>query len=402
MFAAKSIGPSDGVLSWEGCAFDGALAGFQVAPRINACGRMGRAALALAAMSSSVKAAGALGEEVEALNGERRAVQADSVEDASGSVAEALGSAPPFQLVVAALDAASGSLTAGPLSRLCGISGSSDGRIAFSIAIPGLLALFCASDMSEGMAGLVAGRISERFRCPAIALSGPHGEGGILVGSGRVPPGSPFRSLGSATSRAIVAAFGLHGGSGGGHAAAFGVRIRAPSAPRERFDAVRKAFVESALRLLRVLGSAIAEGAVVREAVSAESPDEVDVSASSSSGARVAEACSGLGPFGGALAEPLMHCPIGRASLRPIGAKGTMVVEPPGSLRGDLRIVAFPSVFEGVDVGALAAMVAGGRCSVVGLPRRSFYGKGRYGRGGDRWPGAALEIDVRAVVEEFP
>lgn len=148
--------------------------GFAIAPRINAGGRIGDAALGVRLLTTQDAAeAAALAERLDALNRERRAIEA-AVLDAASEQVEARGT--------------------GPLAWAAG------------------------AGWHPGVVGIVASRLKERFHRPAIVI-GIEGETG--TGSGRSVPGI---DLGSAVS--ALAAEGVLLG-GGGHRMAAGLRVAA-------------------------------------------------------------------------------------------------------------------------------------------------------------------------------
>ena len=153
-------------------------AGFVLGPRINAGGRIGRSDLGARLLSTDdPEEALALAEELDALNASRKEVERQ-VQDAAVQMIEASGHDSDPVIVVA------------------------------------------GADWHPGVVGIVAGRLRERYRRPAIVI-GIDTVAGIGKGSGRSQPGV---NLG----RAIHAAFdeGLLL-AGGGHAMAAGLTTRA-------------------------------------------------------------------------------------------------------------------------------------------------------------------------------
>ena len=150
-------------------------AGFVLGPRINAGGRIGRSDLGARLLSTDdPEEARALAEELDALNASRKEVERQVLEAASQMVEQG----PPPPVIVVARE-----------------------------------------DWHPGVVGIVAGRLRERYRRPAIVI-GIDAVAGVGKGSGRSQPGV---NLG----RAIQAAFdeGLLL-AGGGHAMAAGVTIK--------------------------------------------------------------------------------------------------------------------------------------------------------------------------------
>ena len=194
--------------------------GFTLGPRINAGGRIGDAALgARLLLERDPTEAARIAGELDRLNGERRAIEIATVEDAIGAALFRYGDAPPA-VVVAAGEA-----------------------------------------WHPGVVGLVAARLKERFGRPALAISFA---GDIGTGSGRSIAGV---DLGSAVRAAVET--GLLA-KGGGHAMAAGVTIdRAFSGALETFlndrlsDAVELARRDDALRF----DGALSAGGVTHDLV---------------------------------------------------------------------------------------------------------------------------------------
>ena len=163
--------------------------GFRLAPRINAAGRLEDASLALELLGSDDRrAALPLALRLNELNQERQAIEAAMVAEAERMVADPL---PP----------------------------------ALVLSSP---------DWHEGVVGIVASRVAERFNRPAILLSEGQDE---AKGSGRSIAG--FDLLGA------VEAGAEHLLAFGGHRAACGLRLR-----RDRIRAFRAAFVAAAAAAL--------------------------------------------------------------------------------------------------------------------------------------------------------
>ena len=166
-------------------------AGFILGPRINAGGRIGRADLGVRLLATDDPAeAQALALELDALNGERKAVEACVMEEATRMAEAALARDPDASVLVLA-----------------------------------------AQGWRPGIVGIVAGRLRERFRRPAIVIG--LDAAGIGKGSGRSQAGV---NLGRAVHAAYEAGLLL---AGGGHAMAAGLTVRA-----ERVDALRGFLLE--------------------------------------------------------------------------------------------------------------------------------------------------------------
>jgi len=156
--------------------------GFQLGPRINAGGRVGRADLGLRLLTTAdPDEADALAAELERLNRERKSIEATALAEALEE-ANAAQAAKPDDIVVVA-----------------------------------------GQGWHRGIVGLVAARLKDRYRRPAIALA--IGEDGMAHGSARSMPGV---DIGGAV-RAAVAAGIIE--KGGGHAMAAGLTMAADRIP---------------------------------------------------------------------------------------------------------------------------------------------------------------------------
>ncbi|MGZ8363821.1 MAG: single-stranded-DNA-specific exonuclease RecJ [Caulobacteraceae bacterium] len=152
-------------------------AGFILGPRINAGGRIGRSDLGARLLSCDDPAeVAALAEELDALNASRKEVERTVLEEAVGLV-ESEGRANDPVLVIA------------------------------------------SEAWHPGVIGIVAGRLRERFRRPAIVI-GVDPATGMGKGSGRSQPGV---NLGHAIQSAFDDGLLL---AGGGHAMAAGLTVR--------------------------------------------------------------------------------------------------------------------------------------------------------------------------------
>ena len=160
-------------------------AGFILGPRINAGGRIGRSDLGARLLSTDDPAeAMALAEELDALNASRKEVERQVQEEAVAAI-EASGQASAPVILVA------------------------------------------QEGWHPGVVGIVAGRLRERYRRPAIVI-GLDAVAGVGKGSGRSQPGMDL-------GRAIIAAFDEgHLLAGGGHAMAAGLTVRADGVDRLR------------------------------------------------------------------------------------------------------------------------------------------------------------------------
>jgi single-stranded-DNA-specific exonuclease len=153
-------------------------AGFILGPRINAGGRIGRSDLGARLLSTDdPDEAAALAAELDELNGQRKAVEQAVIDEA-----------------VARIEA--------------------DPQIAEAPVL-----VVSAPGWAPGVIGIVAGRLRERYRRPAIVI-GLDLAAGVGKGSGRSQPGV---NLGAAVQAAFDEGLLL---SGGGHAMAAGLSIR--------------------------------------------------------------------------------------------------------------------------------------------------------------------------------
>lgn len=152
------------------------MLGFLVGPRINAGGRIGDAALgARLLLEEDDTQAQQIAQELDRLNKERQAIEAETLAEAEAEVLASLG-------------------------------GNDAGTVIVS----------AGEGWHPGVAGLIAARLKERFRRPAfaVALNGTQG-----TGSGRSIAGV---DLGQAVRRAVEQGLLV---KGGGHAMAAGITI---------------------------------------------------------------------------------------------------------------------------------------------------------------------------------
>lgn len=172
---------------------------FAIGPRINAAGRlddMSHGILCL--LSDSEREAMTLATELDALNQERRHIEADMLDSAEKLLNEAMRK----------LD-----------------------------DTPEALALF-EPDWHQGVIGILAGRIKDRFHRPTFCFA--HGDDGVLKGSGRSIPGLHLRDvLANIAARepSLLLKFG-------GHAMAAGVSI-----PTDGLVSFQQAFLREVQRL---------------------------------------------------------------------------------------------------------------------------------------------------------
>jgi single-stranded-DNA-specific exonuclease len=193
--------------------------GFLLGPRINAGGRIGRADLGVQLLLQDDPAEAArIACELDRLNRERQAIEAEHLAQADAEAFAALGQNDNAAVVVTA-----------------------------------------AAGWHPGVVGLIAARLKERYGRPAFAIA--LAPGGTGTGSGRSIPGA---DLGQAVRRGVSEGLLL---KGGGHAMAAGVTLR-----HDRLAPFR-AFIEDALRdavtaarrerALKIDGALSAKGATV-------------------------------------------------------------------------------------------------------------------------------------------
>jgi single-stranded-DNA-specific exonuclease len=174
--------------------------GFALGPRLNAAGRLSDMSLGIELLiTDDMARALNIAQELDRLNRERRAIEAD-MQDA------ALASLEDFE--------------------------------------PGQAASVCLfePDWHQGVIGIVAGRIKERLHRPTIAFA--RGNEGELKGSGRSIPGLHLRDALDLVSKQAPELIGKFGG----HAMAAGLTIREDDLPRfaALFEAVVQALVDPA------------------------------------------------------------------------------------------------------------------------------------------------------------
>ena len=264
-------------------------AGFLLGPRINAGGRIGRADLGLRLLSTDdPDEARALAAELDALNGERRTVEAEALDAAAREAAAELARDPDTPVIVVA-----------------------------------------GADWHPGVVGVVAGRLRERFRRPAVVIG--LDAAGVGKGSGRSQPGV---NLGAAVGAAWEAGLLL---AGGGHAMAAGLTVRA-----ERLDELR-AFLRARL---------------APERLAAEAADQLEFDGLLAPAACDRELWTGfqaLGPFGPGNVEPLfVLAGVRVACVRPVRG-GHVRVDLQGGEGGRLRAVAWRAADTAVGAALLAA-----------------------------------------------
>jgi single-stranded-DNA-specific exonuclease len=173
---------------------------FMLGPRINAGGRIGDSGLGARLLTSDDAVdAGRIAVELDRLNRERQALEAEAVDAAELMVAARLGGEAPPVIVEA------------------------------------------SEDWHPGIVGLVAARLKERYRCPTFAIALDR-DGGA-VGSGRSIAGVDLGAVVRlARERGLIA-------KGGGHAMAAGVSL--PAAGVDAFRAFVGAAVADGVAMAR-------------------------------------------------------------------------------------------------------------------------------------------------------
>lgn len=230
-------------------------AGFLLGPRINAGGRIGRSDLGARLLSTDdPEEAAALAAELDALNASRKEVEKEIFDDA-----------------VRILDRE---------------SNFGDAPIA----------LVAAEGWHPGVIGIVASRLRERYRKPALVI-GIDRAANVGKGSGRSQPGV---NLGAAVQAAFDAGLLL---AGGGHAMAAGLSVRPDAVPELR------AFLEERLQAEQALAAA-QDGLDIDALVTARGCDR-----------SLYHAFQGLAPFGPGNPEPIFAAADVRIE-RPMALRG--------------------------------------------------------------------------------
>jgi len=219
--------------------------GFAAAPRLNAAGRLDDMGIGVRCLLADGEAsAWSHARQLDQLNSERQAIQADMQEAAEAqahSLAERFGDA--------------------------------------SESIPNALCVFDDS-WHQGVVGLVAGRLMERFQRPVIAFAPSEAGGDALKGSARSPAGVHMRDL-------LVEIDVAHPGlieKFGGHARAAGLSL-----PRIQLDAFSQALTNTLAGVRFDIEEVESDGALAGPDFSVE----------------VAEALAAAGPWGQSWPEPL-------------------------------------------------------------------------------------------------
>jgi single-stranded-DNA-specific exonuclease len=174
-------------------------AGYVLGPRINAGGRIGRADLGARLLSTDDPGeAHELAERLDALNAERKTVEAAIVDEAVRAIEQDSNFDPRAPVIVVAREG-----------------------------------------WHPGVIGIVAGRLRERYRTPIVVI-GVDRQADIAKGSGRSQPGV---NLGEAIQAAYEEGLLL---AGGGHAMAAGLTLRPSAVPELRAFLCARLAAESA------------------------------------------------------------------------------------------------------------------------------------------------------------
>ncbi|MFO1148834.1 MAG: single-stranded-DNA-specific exonuclease RecJ [Alsobacter sp.] len=229
--------------------------GFLLGPRINAGGRIGDASLgARLLLARDEVEAGRMAVELDRLNGERQAIERAMVEDGEAQALLRLG-----------LD--------------------EQGAEVVVVSSP---------DWHQGVVGLVASRLKERFHRPAFAFA--IGEGGLATGSARSIPGV---DIGSSIRRAVDQGLAL---KGGGHPMAGGLTVE--TARLAELSAFLEGDVGASVRAARLDRSHRVDAVITALAARPELHGLLEKA----------------GPYGAGHAEPLLAVPAHRlVDLREVG-----------------------------------------------------------------------------------
>lgn len=233
--------------------------GYVIAPRINAAGRLADMALGIRTLvTDDIDAARAGARQLDALNRERREIEAEMLSEA--------------------------------LERV-----DADLRAAGAV-LPPALALH-ATDWHQGVVGLIAGRLKDRHHRPTVVFA--EAADGMLRGSARSLPGIHVRDvLATIAARepGLIPRFG-------GHALAAGLSIA-----RADLDRFRDAFVAE---IERATGESSAAGVIESDG----SLDEADLDLV------LAQHIEAAGPWGQGFPEPLFDDAFDLLEVRPAGER---------------------------------------------------------------------------------
>ncbi len=280
--------------------------GFVLGPRINAGGRIGDSALGAKLLSTSdEQEAARIATLLDRLNRERKAIETQMLEEA---LAEA--------------DAM--------------LSGDPDAAIV----------MLGSSDWHKGVVGLVASRLTERFRRPSCVIA--WGEDGTGTGSLRSVSGV---DIGGAVRAAVAAGILV---KGGGHAMAAGLTVE-----RGRLEDLR-GFINERLR---------AKAQAARDTASLEIDGALTPAAVTHD---LIELLEKAGPYGQGNPQPKFAFPAHRVKFAKVVGEAHVRCALEAGDGGRLDAIAFRAV--GQPVGELLLGAAGMPLHVVGTIRRDTWG----------------------------
>lgn len=262
--------------------------GFLIGPRINAGGRIGDAGLGsrLLATDDPVEAE-TIAADLDRLNKERQVMEAAMVEEADAQIMMNFGSE------------------------------------------PGPIVVASSADWHPGVVGLIASRLKERWRRPALAISFDRGELG--TGSGRSVAGV---DLGSAVRAAVDA--GLIP-KGGGHKMAAGLTVA-----RDRLDALREFIAE---RLASGVEAALDRRELAIDGAMTAGAATVDI----------VETLEKAGPYGSGQPEPLFAFPSHRVAFADEVGQGHVRLSLASGDGTQIKAIAFRAAAEPIGQAILAA-----------------------------------------------
>jgi single-stranded-DNA-specific exonuclease len=280
--------------------------GFVLGPRINAGGRIGDSALGAKLLSTSdEQEAARIATLLDRLNRERKAIETQMLEEA---LAEA--------------DAM--------------LSGDPDAAIV----------MLGSSDWHKGVVGLVASRLTERFRRPSCVIA--WGEDGTGTGSLRSVSGV---DIGGAVRAAVAAGILV---KGGGHAMAAGLTVE-----RGRLEDLR-GFINERLR---------AKAQAARDTASLEIDGALTPAAVTHD---LIELLEKAGPYGQGNPQPKFGFPAHRVKFAKVVGEAHVRCALEAGDGGRLDAIAFRAV--GQPVGEMLLGAAGMPLHVVGTIRRDTWG----------------------------
>jgi single-stranded-DNA-specific exonuclease len=273
-------------------------AGFILGPRINAGGRIGRSDLGARLLSTDdPEEARALAAELDGLNAARKDVERLAFEAAVERVERQANFDPSAPVLVVA-----------------------------------------GEDWHPGVVGIVAGRLRERYRRPAVVI-GLDPISGLGKGSGRSQPGV---NLGRAVQAAYDAGLLL---AGGGHAMAAGLTIRTEAIPELRAFLTEQLSAETAI--------AVAEDALDIDALAAPG----------AAGRALWDSFQALAPFGPGAPEPMVALADVRAERAQAVRGGHVRCDLVGGSGQRIRAIAWRA--EDTDLGQ-RLLAGGGALHVAG------------------------------------